>query len=138
MFPAHLKVILLFLPLQLCKSYSGDWAWHFKVKKSFPTFELNTEKHIDTITLSDSDESDVCDLKYLPPKNKKLAKVKNNKNRLTTVQNTEICDISNDECSEYEKENILNSVHGDIDNELGYSDEKEIAFRKKIRSLPLF
>ena len=108
------------------------------VKENFLTFELNTEKHIDTITLSDSDESDVCDLKYLPPKNKKLAKVKNNKKRLATVQNTEICDISNDECSEYEKENILNSVHGDIDNELGYSDEKEIAFRKKIRSLPLF
>ena len=103
--------------------------------------ELNTEKHIDTITLSDSDDSEDNGNKSIIQRNKKLGKQK--KHNKTIQHNTakkQGCNLSDSEGIEDEKENMANELNGDIDDvdDIEFLDEKEKILRDKIRSLPLF
>jgi len=101
-------------------------------------FEFSTEKHIDTITLSDSDESQDKEISILH-KNKKRTKLKRyNKRSTGNSSNKEIRNISDEEGREQEKENIANELNGDGDDDIEYLDEKERILRDQIRSLPLF
>ena len=101
--------------------------------------ELNTEKHIDTITLSDSDDYETKDLSNGSPQKKSKSKNRKAiKHKSLNSSKKALCDLSEDEGREQEKENIANEVNGDTDDNSEYFDEKEKVFRDKIRALPLF
>ena len=108
-------------------------------KKEVLIMELNTEKHIDTITLSDSEDYETKDLTIgSPQKKSKSKKRKDIKHKSLSSSKKALCDLSEDEGREQEKENIANELNGDTDDDSEYLDEKEKVFRDKIRALPLF
>ena len=108
-------------------------------KKEILIMELNTEKHIDTITLSDSDDYETKDLSNGSPQKKSKSKNRKAiKHKSLNSSKKALCDLSEDEGREQEKENIANELNGDTDDDSEYVDEKEKVFRDKIRALPLF
>ena len=116
-----------------------------KVSVNFPIkdiliMDLADDKEIDTITLSDTDDSEEKhSIQYSPQKKRKMkSKKSSTKNISLVASKMELHDVSDDEGREQEKENIANEINGDTDDDVEYVDEKEKIFRDKIRALPLF
>merc|ERR1719270_1812433 len=102
--------------------------------------DLADDIEIDTITLSDTDDSAEKYSNQCSPQKKRKMKNKKSptKNISLVASKKELHDISDDEGREQEKENIANEINGDTDDDVEYVDEKEKTFRDKIRALPLF
>ena len=100
--------------------------------------DLHTERYIDTITLSDSDDSEEKSKPCSPKKKKSTKHRKQCTNTSLNTSKKELCEMSDDEGREQEKENIASELNGETDEDVEYLDEKEKILRDRIRALPLF
>ena len=100
--------------------------------------DLHTERYIDTITLSDSDDSEEKSKPCSPKKKKSTKHRKQCTNTSLNTSKKELCEMSGDEGREQEKENIASELNGETDEDVEYLDEKEKILRDRIRTLPLF